>query len=779
MKKFRVLLSFLIIITLLATSFSGVASAVSVSNYTFSTITGGSISTNDASYQATVLVMGRDSCYNTESTLKNIKKGTWINSEDIRVLCADVDNASKDTVAAFAAEIDCDRITYCYGSGINSAMWYYLRCMGSSVSNVSLPVVVILDGNGNCQDVSCGMQSSDTILQKIATFADIDYTATDPKVSLSVTGYANYTWANQVVASVNETRTALGLSALKVDSSLMQAAMQRAAELSIYYSHTRPDETPCYTVSDRGTARAENIAIGYPTVDAVMNGWLNSSGHYQNIVNANKTSIGVGCFMDNTGKYHWVQFFDNAAADNVSKTGSIQQTFSVTAKSSFLTLFTNGDVTLNGSNTATMTVYSTNFSLNWSYTGLSASDFNFSSSDTAIATVDASGLVTMHKVGTATVTAVHKQNPQLTVSQKFTLAAPAVKLTAPEVSAVNTTAGMSVTWSKVTKATKYTLYRKQYKNGAWSDWMFFKTTSSTFCVDTSAKDGVSYRYGVSASNTSSSSDIASTATVKRLSNPVATVSNVTKGVKVSWEEISGAKKYTVYRKTYSSGSWGSWKAIKTTTDVTYTDTTAKSGVSYRYTVCAINGSSSSDITSTATIKRLSNPVVTVSNVTKGIKVSWKKISGAEKYTVYRRQYTDGAWGSWKAIKTTTAISYTDTAAKSGTYYQYRVRAVNGSYKSSYKTTDKLLRLSNPSAALSKTSDGIKVSWSKVSGAKKYTVYRKTYSNGSWSGWTAIKTTTAKSYLDTTAKKGVTYRYCVKAVNGDYKSSYSSSDNIKR
>jgi fibronectin type 3 domain-containing protein len=115
----------------------------------------------------------------------------------------------------------------------------------------------------------------------------------------------------------------------------------------------------------------------------------------------------------------------------------------------------------------------------------------------------------------------------------------------------------------------------------------------------------------------------------------------------------------------------------------------------------------------------------------------------------------------------------------GKTYSYTVRCLSAdgkSYPSGYDTTGKTIkRLTQPTPTVSKTSNGIKIKWGKVTGANKYYVYRKTAS-GSWS---KIATTTSTSYTDKTAKKGTTYYYTVKAASGSYVSSYTSSKAVKR
>lgn len=172
------------------------------------------------------------------------------------------------------------------------------------------------------------------------------------------------------------------------------------------------------------------------------------------------------------------------------------------------------------------------------------------------------------------------------------------------------------------------------------------------------------------------------------------------------------------------------------------------------------------------LSKLDTPRATVSNESKGIKISWKKISGAKKYEVYSRQGGD----NWKKIKTTIATSFTDTGAKAGKYYTYRVKAVSGSVESKYKTTASICRLkASTSIKLTKATKGFKLTWGKVTGAKKYEVYRRTDSGS----WKKIKTTTSRNYIDKTAKKGKYYTYRVRAVNGSSKSVFKTGKKTKR
>ena len=345
-------------------------------------------------------------------------------------------------------------------------------------------------------------------------------------------------------------------------------------------------------------------------------------------------------------------------------------------------------------------------------------------------------------------------------------------------SASNTTSGIQLKWSKVFGATGYILYRKT-GNGSWSRIADIKNGSTVSYIDKTAKSGTTYTYTIRAYSGKYMSDWKTTKTIKRLADPtVSATSNITAGIQVKWSKVTGATGYIVYRKT-GTGSWSRVADIKSGSTVSYTDKTAKSGMTYTYTVRAYSGSTMGDWSSTKTIKRLADPTVSsASNITAGVQVKWAKTAGATGYVIYRKTGT-GSWSRLATIKSGSTTSYTDKSTKSGTNYSYTVRACNGSTMSDWHNYKTVKRLSNPAVtSASKTSNGINVKWSKVTGATGYVVYRKT-ANGSWSRLATIKSGLTTSYTDTKASKGVTYTYTVRAYNGSTMSSFNSTKSAKR
>lgn len=128
-----------------------------------------------------------------------------------------------------------------------------------------------------------------------------------PSVDGSVTAYEQ-----EVIRLVNEIRSQHGLKPLTYDWQLSRVARYKSQDMkdNNYFAHNSPVYgTPFQMIRNFGISfrsAGENIARGYPTPQAVVNGWMNSSGHRTNILNANYTKIGVGYVP--AGNY-WTQMF--------------------------------------------------------------------------------------------------------------------------------------------------------------------------------------------------------------------------------------------------------------------------------------------------------------------------------------------------------------------------------------------------------------------------------------------------------------------------------------
>ena len=128
-----------------------------------------------------------------------------------------------------------------------------------------------------------------------------------PTLDSTVTGYEQ-----EVIRLVNEIRAENGLKALTYDWELSRVARYKSQDMkdNHYFSHTSPVYgTPFEMIKNFGISyrsAGENIAKGYATPQAVVDGWMNSSGHRANILNAGYTRIGVGYVADG---HYWTQMF--------------------------------------------------------------------------------------------------------------------------------------------------------------------------------------------------------------------------------------------------------------------------------------------------------------------------------------------------------------------------------------------------------------------------------------------------------------------------------------
>lgn len=117
---------------------------------------------------------------------------------------------------------------------------------------------------------------------------------------------------NEVIRLVNEIRVQNGLKPLTANWELSRVARYKSQDMvdNRYFSHTSPTYgTPFQMIKAFGLSfrtAGENIAYGQRTPQAVVNAWMNSSGHRANILNASYTQIGVGYVASG---HYWTQMF--------------------------------------------------------------------------------------------------------------------------------------------------------------------------------------------------------------------------------------------------------------------------------------------------------------------------------------------------------------------------------------------------------------------------------------------------------------------------------------
>ena len=116
-------------------------------------------------------------------------------------------------------------------------------------------------------------------------------------------------FCEEVIRLTNEEREDAGLEPVVVDDTAMEYAQIRAEELSVKFSHTRPNNESKIV---GGLSFMENAARGQTSPEAVVNSWMNSDGHRATLLGDYSdygNRIGVGCYQDDSGTLYWIQEF--------------------------------------------------------------------------------------------------------------------------------------------------------------------------------------------------------------------------------------------------------------------------------------------------------------------------------------------------------------------------------------------------------------------------------------------------------------------------------------
>ena len=327
--------------------------------------------------------------------------------------------------------------------------------------------------------------------------------------------------------------------------------------------------------------------------------------------------------------------------------------------------------------------------------------------------------------------------------------------------------GVKLTWSKVNGAAKYRVYYKGRKG-----WTRMVDTTSTSYIDKDVSSGRNYTYTVrciSADGKSFTSGYDSKGTtVKYIAAPeISKLESVNGGVKISWGKVSGATKYRVYYK----GSKG-WTKMVDTTSTSYIDKDVSSGRNYTYTVRCITSDAkkfTSGYNPTGkSVKYVATPKISKLEVTyDGVKLTWNKVAGAEKYRVY---YKDR--NGWTKLADTTGTTMLDMNVVSKEFdlsiddIYYTVRCISKdakSFTSGYDSKGTPIgdHQDCPEIySIGAVNNGVEMHW--TGDAPKFRVYIK--ENGSWK---RIAETYDNYYVHKGAKSG-SNTYKVRGVSKDGK-----------
>ena len=295
-----------------------------------------------------------------------------------------------------------------------------------------------------------------TLVPMAAAFATTPQAAANQD-TLTISGTEHYDMAHEALAFVNKERADLGLEPLQFDTELMETALLRSAEIAVNYDHVRPDGSEWFTAFPGGEADGDgfqggSIAAGQKSAAAVMQTWLYDarqvyrwedqgitledaivagnyrlpsgvlitegtsdrwvSLYYENIINPDYKSTGIGCFFHD-GMYYWQQSFSTEDAQGSVKTGSAPVIRRMLVDYVFCGanhVFNAGfdfatKPSLAPGETFAMSYCIKNDGFDRAHCAIDAGNAVWASSNPGVCTVDQDGIVTAKAIGNATITA--------------------------------------------------------------------------------------------------------------------------------------------------------------------------------------------------------------------------------------------------------------------------------------------------------------------------------------------------------------------------------------
>jgi len=258
-------------------------------------------------------------------------------------------------------------------------------------------------------------------------------------------------------------------------------------------------------------------------------------------------------------------------------------------------------------------------------------------------------------------------------------------------------------------------------------------------------------------------------------------SGTTGQVTLSWSSVTGATSYSILRSGTSGteASSGPYATGVNTTSYTDTGTGVANGTLYYYEVMALGSDGEQSLPSSEVYAR---PVAVPTNLTplRGNAQNslwWTRVTGASTYAIYRST-TSGAEGS-TPLATVSTPTYNDNSLTNNTAYYYQVTA-RGANSESTKTSEVTATPRStvtvaPSITVTPGSvtpgnNSATISWSSVTGATSYSLYRATGPGAE--GASAYQSSVTSSYTDTGLTNGLTYYYQLTTHNASGESSRS-------
>jgi fibronectin type 3 domain-containing protein len=347
-----------------------------------------------------------------------------------------------------------------------------------------------------------------------------------------------------------------------------------------------------------------------------------------------------------------------------------------------------------------------------------------------------------------------------------------------------------LSWNASTNATSYNVYRGTASGGEATTPVKTAIPTDGY-TDTGLTNGVTYYYTVTAVDSNGTSPLSAqvsampTTTGPPVPTGLTATPNGDTGVSLTWNSSINATSYNLFRSTVSGGE-GTTPYAENLSGTNYSDFGLNYGITYYYTVNAVDSIGSSAQSSQVSVVAtdgipLAPTGLTATAGNQQVALAWTPGNGATSYNIYRATTSNGEIIELPTQTGITTTSNTDTGLTNGTVYYYKVIGVGigGSSNFSNEANATPTSGSPPPAPTGLTATAgnaqVALNWNADSGAASYNLYRSTTSGGE--GTTPVDTgipaISNPNFTDTQLTNGVTYYYTVAAVNSNGTSTQTS------
>ena len=583
---------------------------------------------------------------------------------------------------------------------------------------------------------------------------------------------------------------------IKWSADLEYIARIRAAESSVRVSHTRPNNTSCFSLrSPNGIGSfGEVLAWNYSnsTIRGILqwyeekDDWVNQkpysvTGHYTQMIDPSNLYIGVSTFLNPNGVYYnttagefsFYRGLDESKGPEIINCTQLIEVAKDRVDMSITGLKDKIDVLEKANADVVVSGYGCKLSV--------VDNIIWESSDPYVASVDANGIVTGKGNGKADIIATcgdFKVSHTIEVYSKENLDLDS--LNGGEISGRAVDA-LRINWNKNADASGYII--EQYDNGSWKRIARIGSGNTTTYRVEGLKGGTNYQFRIKAFGFRGTEAVyGKNISVSGKTNPTVVAGLKIGGtakdaLRLNWSAVSGVEGYIIEK--YEGNSWKRVARLEGGNTETYRIEGLKAGTGYQFRIKAFCFDGSTviysdykEITGKTDVESLNldslNGVKIGGRAVDALRINWNKNADASGYII--EQYNNGSWKRIVRIGSGSTTTYRVEGLKGGTNYQFRIKAfgfrgaeaVYGKYISVNGKTNPAVVTGLKIGGTAK--DALRLNWSAVSGAEGYIIEK--YEGNSWKRVARLEGGNTETYRIEGLKAGTGYQFRIKAFGFD-------------